>query len=184
MKSTNCFSRGVARWRLAAIELAGGDFAVSRLPIALRAVSLGRTLGQCAQPRPARRNAAPNLPARRDSAARVARRPTRLSWGQTIDSYSINTPFDSRTGVDLRKITDGTSGTVLIFEADTPGPLDQARRPALVAGGSPAPPGRQPRRQGAMHAWPTGGPGCSIRRLGPISSEQLLTVNGGEINSI
>ena len=42
--------------------------------------------------------------------------------GPTIDSYSINTPFDSTRGVDLREITDGTSGTVLIFEADTPVP--------------------------------------------------------------
>ena len=38
--------------------------------------------------------------------------------GPTIDSFSINTPFDSTRGVDLREITDGTSNTVLVFEAD------------------------------------------------------------------
>ena len=48
--------------------------------------------------------------------------PYQVVVGPAIDSYSINTPFDSTRGVDLREITDGALNTVLVFEADTPVP--------------------------------------------------------------
>ena len=102
--------------------------------------------------------------------------------GPTIDSYSINTPFDSTRGVDLREITDGTANTVLVFEADTRVPWTKPDD----LGWSPN--GPLPRlasnHAGGTHVLLADG---GIRFLKSTTQPELLrailTINGGEVNS-
>jgi hypothetical protein len=115
-------------------------------------------------------------------ARKTGQTPYQVIVGPTIDSYSINTPFDSTRGVDLREITDGTSGTVLVFEAETSVPWtkpDDLRW---------APDGPLPRLAG-NHAGGThvlladGGTRFLRSTTRPELLRGILTVNGGEINS-
>ena len=99
-----------------------------------------------------------------------------------IDSYRINTPFDSTRGVDSREITDGTSATVLVFEAENPVPWtkpDDLRW---------SPEGPLPRvadnHAGGTHVlWAAGGTWFLKSTIRPELLRAILTVNGGEINS-
>ena len=51
--------------------------------------------------------------------------------GPETDAYSVNTPFEPTRGADIRHITDGTSGTILVLETDTPVPWTKPDDSAL-----------------------------------------------------
>lgn len=108
--------------------------------------------------------------------------PYQVVVGPAIDSHSINTPFDSTRGVDLREITDGTSATVLVFEADTPVPWTKPDDLRWT------PEGPLPRLAG-NHAGGTyvlladGGTRFFKSTTRPDLLRAILTINGGEINS-
>jgi Protein of unknown function (DUF1559) len=115
-----------------------------------------------------------------------ARRAGKTSYlvvvGPETDAYSINTPFEPTRGADIRHITDGASGTILVIETDTAVPWTKPDD-LHWAKGEPLP------RVASAHA---GGPhvvfaDSAIRfiksTIDPTILEGILTINGGEVLS-
>jgi Protein of unknown function (DUF1559) len=102
--------------------------------------------------------------------------------GPTIDSYSVNTPFDGTRGVDMREITDGTAATVLVFEADTPVPWT---KPDDLRWSREGPlPRVADNHAGGTHVLLADGGTWFLRSTMRADwLRAILTVNGGEVTS-
>jgi len=108
--------------------------------------------------------------------------PYQVVVGPTIDSYSVNTPFDSARGVDLREITDGTAATVLVFEADTTVPWTKPDDLRWSPGG-PLPRLASNHTGGTHVLLADGGTRFLNSTMRGDWLRAILTVNGGEVNS-
>ena len=82
--------------------------------------------------------------------------------GPEIDPWSVNTAFDATRGVDLREITDGTSNTVLVVEANVLIPWTKPDDLHWYPGG-PLPHLKSP-HTGVTRLSPMGQPGSSSPR--------------------
>ena len=102
--------------------------------------------------------------------------------GPQIDSWSVNTPFDTRRGVDIREITDGTSNTVLALETDVRVPWTKPHDLAWSPG-RPMPHLKSSHKGGAHALFADGTARFLKQTINPNILLALLTVNGGEVVS-
>jgi hypothetical protein len=102
--------------------------------------------------------------------------------GPEIDTYSVNTPFNTSRGAEIREITDGTSFTVLAIESEALVPWTKPDDLHWAPGG-PLPQLKSPHADGTHVLLADG----SARFLKQTISSQvlsgLLTLKGGEVIS-
>ena len=115
-----------------------------------------------------------------------ARRTGKTSYlvvvGPETDAYSINTPFEPTRGADIRHITDGPSGTILVLETDAPVPWTKPDDLHWTKG-EPLPRVASPHAGGSHAVFADGASRFIIATIEPNTLQAILTINGGEVVS-
>jgi prepilin-type processing-associated H-X9-DG protein len=102
--------------------------------------------------------------------------------GPKTEFGSVNTPFESTRGADIREFIDGSSNTALIFESDTLVPWTKPEDLVWAPGG-PLPKLAGPHRGGTHVLFADGARRFLKPSIAPNILLGLLTINGGEVLS-
>jgi hypothetical protein len=102
--------------------------------------------------------------------------------GPETDAYSVNTPFEPTRGADIRHITDGTSGTILVLETDKQIPWTKPDDVQWTKG-APLPHLASPHAGGSHAVFVDGATRFLKSTIEPRTFEAILTINGGEVLS-
>jgi hypothetical protein len=121
--------------------------------------------------------ACPGGPARR-----AGNTPYLVVVGPETDQYSVNTPFEPTRGADIRHITDGASGTILVLETDAPVTWTKPDDLRWTKG-EPLPRVASSHVGGAHVALADGAARFIKVTIDPRTLEGLFTINGGEVLS-
>jgi prepilin-type processing-associated H-X9-DG protein len=102
--------------------------------------------------------------------------------GPETDAYTVNTPFEPTRGADIRHITDGSSGTILVMETDARVPWTKPDDLHWTKG-EPLPRVASSHAGGAHVVFADGVSRFIKVVIEPRILEGLLTINGGEVLS-
>ena len=102
--------------------------------------------------------------------------------GPETDAYSINTPFEPTRGADIRHITDGTSSTILVLEADVPVPWTKPDDLRWTKG-EPLPRLKSSHTGGSHALFADGSTRFLKATIDPRTFASILTMNGNEVLS-